>query len=396
MRRRTLRLFGAVLLMLIVQAPFAAAAAAAGPSGVAASGYELIDFQTGQVLLAHNPNLRLAPASTTKIMTALLTVMQGHLGRVVRVSRQAYGVEGSSAYLVPNQRLTLRELLYGLLLVSGNDAAVELAIADRGSVPAFVAEMNREARALGATHTTFLNPDGLYLPGHLTTAHDLALFTRAALTYPDFRTIDSSKSYYFPGVPKPYTLVNQNILLWNYPGAIGVKIGYTIQAQQSIVAAATRNGVTLIAVALHTNYTHMWQDPQTLLNWGFAQFHTLHLVSAGEDFAKAPRGDGRAVATGGFSWLLGQGQALPGVRVNYDWPEAWRAGQPVGEVVVGPQAKPLAVIPLVASAASPHKAAAGGMLPWAEGGLAAAAGLGIWQLHRRTRHRRYRLRIRRR
>ena len=397
MRRRCkFGLLGAALLLLIAQAPPAAAAAPAGPRGIAASGYELIDFQTGQVLLAHNPNLRLAPASTTKIMTALLTVMQGHLGRVVRVSKQAYGVEGSSAYLVPGQRLTLRDLLYGLLLVSGNDAAVELAIADSGSVPAFVARMNGEAKALGASHTTFLNPDGLYLPGHKTTAHDLALFTRAALTYPTFRTIDGAKSFYFPGVPKPYTLVNQNILLWNYPGAIGVKIGYTIQAKQSIVAAATRGGVTLIAVALHSDYTHMWQDPQTLLNWGFAHFHSLQLVSAGERFTKAPRGAGRAVAAGSFSWLMGPGQGLPQVKVLYDWPQAWRAGEPVGDVVVGPQTRPLAVIPLLASAPSPMKAAAGGMLRWAEGGLALAAVVGVWRLRRQKRRRRYRLRLRRR
>ncbi len=396
MRRRTLGLLGAALLILTTPSSPAAAAGVAGPSGIAASGYELIDFQTGQVLIAHNPNLRLAPASTTKIMTALLTVMQGQLGRMVRVSPQAYGVEGSSAYLVPNQRLTLRDLLYGLLLVSGNDAAVELAIAERGSVPAFVAEMNSEAKALGATHTTFLNPDGLYLPGHRTTAHDLALFTRAALTYPAFRTIDATKTFLFPGVPKPYSLVNQNILLWNYPGAIGVKIGYTIQAKQSIVAAATRQGVTLIAVALHSNYTHMWQDPQVMLNWGFANFHTLQLVSAGQVFARAPRGDGRAVATGGFAWLVGPGQSLPRMRATYAWPEAWRTGEPVGTLVVGPRANPLAVIPLVASAPSPLKPAAGGMLRWAEIGLFLAALIGFWRLRSNQHRRRYRLRFMRR
>ncbi len=394
MRRRALGFLGAVLLTML--APASPTAAASGPQGIAASGYELIDFQTGQVLVAHNPDLRLAPASTTKIMTALITVMQGHLGRWVRVSRQAYGVEGSSAYLVPDQRLTLRDLLYGLLLVSGNDAAVELAIADRGSVPAFVAEMNREARALGATHTTFLNPDGLYLPGHLTTAHDLALFTREALAYPSFRAVDATKTFKFPGVPKPYTLVNQNILLWNYPGAIGVKIGYTIQAKQSIVTAATRRGVTLIAVALRTNYTHMWQDPQVLLNWGFDNFHPRQLVTAGEKFGQAPQGHARAVATAGFSWLVGPGQALPAVTVRYDWPQAFRAGEPVGRIVVGPAREPLAVIPLVASAPSPLKAAAGGMLRWAEGGLVLAVVLGGWRLRRSGRRRRYRIRFIRR
>ncbi len=394
MRRSVLPVLGAALLTLLATASHAAAAS--GPKGIASSGYELIDLQTGQVLLAHGSYRRFAPASTTKIMTALLTVMQGRLGRVVRVSPQAYGVEGSSAYLVPDQKLSIRDLLYGLLLVSGNDAAVELAIAERGSVPAFVAAMNREARALGATGTTFVNPDGLYLPRHLTTPHDLALITRQALAYPAFRQIDATKVFRFPGVPKPYDLTNQNILLWNYPGAIGVKIGYTIQAHQSIVAAATRGGVTLIAVALHTNFTHMWADPQVMLNWGFANFHPIQLVSAGQLLGHAPNGHARARATGGFSWLIGPGQGLPPVRAVYGWPKAYRAGEPVGSLIVGEPARPLAVIPLVASAPSPLKAAAGGMLRWAEAGLFVAAAVGMWRLRTSRRRRRYRLRFSRR
>jgi D-alanyl-D-alanine carboxypeptidase (penicillin-binding protein 5/6) len=387
MRRSYLGLLGAALLMLLWPA---APVAAAGPRGIAASGYELMDLQTGQILLAHRSQLRLAPASTTKIMTALLTVMQGHLGHVVQVSRQAYGVEGSSAYLVPGQRLSIRDLLYGLLLVSGNDAAVELAIAEAGSVPAFVQRMNSEAKTLGATGTTFLNPDGLYLPRHLTTAHDLALITRQALAYPTFRNVDATKSFQFPGVPKPYTLVNQNVLLWNYPGAIGVKIGYTIQAHQSIVAAATRDGTTLIAVALHTDFQHIWLDPQVLLNWGFSHFHQLQVVKAGEPFGRAPTGTAHADATGGFAWLTGPGQTLPPVHVIHDWPKAYRAGEPVGRVVVGPRRAPLAVIPLVASGPSPLKAAAGGMLHWAEAGLALGVVIGGYRLRRSRRRRRYR------
>jgi len=394
MRRSVRLILGAALLAWLW--PAAPAAAASGPGGLAATGYELIDFQTGQVLLAHNPDLRLAPASTTKIMTALLTVRQGQLGRTVRVSKEAYGIEGSSAYLVPGQRLTVRQLLYGLLLVSGNDAAVELAIAESGSVPTFVREMNREAKALGSTHTTFLNPDGLYLPGHRTTAHDLALITRAALAYPSFRAVDAAKTFAFPGVPKPYTLVNQNLLLWNYPGAIGVKIGYTIQANHSIVAAATRDGVTLIAVAMHTDLQSLWTDPEALLTWGFRNFRQETVVRTGQVFGRAPTGSARAVTEAGFDWLVGPGQSLPPVTAHYAWPQGYRAGEPVGQVIVGPENAPLAVLPLLASAPSPLKAAAGPMTSWAAGALLLASLVGGWRLRRRLRRRRVRYRFVRR
>ncbi|MDA8345733.1 MAG: D-alanyl-D-alanine carboxypeptidase [Thermaerobacter sp.] len=347
-----IRTLAAVLLLCVIALPAQGAEAASSLPSVKGIGYELIDATTGQVLLAHNQNVRLAPASTTKIMTALLTVMHGDLQRTVTVSPQAYGVEGSSAYLVPGQKLTIRNLLYGLLLVSGNDAAVELAIAEAGSVPRFVAQMNAEAKKLGATNTTFLNPDGLYLPGHLTTAHDLALFTRAAFTYPAFRQIDAAKSFRFPGDPKPYTMYNQNLELWRYPGAVGGKIGYTVQAKQSIVTVATRGGVTLIAVVLHSDFYHMWTDPQNLLNWGFAHYRQVGVVQRGDVFGHAADG-ARAVATAGYSWLVGPGQTLPAIQATVHWPAVWRKGQPVGQVLVRLAADDLATIPLVASGPSP-------------------------------------------
>jgi len=312
----------------------------------------------------------------------------------VKVSPKAYGVEGSSVYLEPGQRLTLRALLYGLLLVSGNDAAVELAIAEAGSVPAFVARMNAEAKALGATGTTFENPDGLYLPGHMTTAHDLALITRAALSYPDFRRIDATRTFMFPGQPKPFELMNQNLLLWNYPGAIGVKIGYTVQAKNSIVAAATRHGVTLIAVALHTDVQHNWSDAETLLNWGFANFHPVLVVRPGQALARAPGGAARAVAAAGFAWLAGPGQAAPHVAVHVRWPSAWRAGEPVGMAVVGPKRSPLAVLPLTADGASPPPPPPSHAGLWyLAAGVLALLLLLAWRRRRRRRRRRYRLRF---
>ena len=242
-------------------------------------------------------------------MTALLTIMHGHLDRVVAVSPQAYGVEGSSVYLVPGQKLTVRDLLYGLLLVSGNDAAVELAIAVAGSVPRFVAMMNVEAKLLGATHTTFLNPDGLYLPGHRTTAHDLALIARAALAYPEFRKIIATRYFDFPGVPKPFMLTNQDALLWNYPGAIGAR---WLHGRGAVLhrRGSHPDGVTLLAVALHTDPSSLWSDPATLLNWGFANFQPRAVVLRGETFGRAHAGV-RARATAGFTGSSALGSRRP-------------------------------------------------------------------------------------
>ncbi len=392
---RTLAIFS--LLSFVAAAPAPRADAASGLPSVKGTGYELMDATTGQVLLAHNQNVRLAPASTTKIMTALLTVMHGNLSRTVSVSHQAYGVQGSSAYLVPGQKLTIRDLLYGLLLVSGNDAAVELAIAEAGSVPRFVAEMNAEAKKLGATHTTFLNPDGLYLPGHLTTAHDLALFTRAAYTYPAFRQIDGTKSFVFPGYPKPYTMYNQNLELWRYPGTVGGKIGYTIQAQQSIVTIATRNGVTLIAVVLHSDFYHMWSDPQQLLNWGFSNFRQVALVERGDAFGRTAKGGAKALATAGYSWLIGPGQPLPKVSAQVRWPKAWRKGQPIGQVQVSMAKDDLTTIPLVASSASPPPPKGNHVLLPAVAAIVVIGFAGVlWRRRMRRRRVRYRFVRRRR
>ncbi len=398
MRARLRQLASAALLLsLCVLQPGPSVQAASGLPSVKGIGYELMDATTGQVLLSHNANRRLPPASTTKIMTALLTVMRGDLSRTVTVSPQAAGVEGSSAYLKAGQRLTIKDLLYGLLLVSGNDAATELAIAEAGSVPAFVQQMNSEAKALGATHTTFLNPDGLYLSGHLTTAHDLALFTRAALVYPAFRQVDGTKTFRFPGDPKPFTMQNQNILLWNYPGTIGGKIGYTIQAKQSIVTVATRNGVTLIAVVLHSDFYHMWTDPQNLLNWGFSHFRQVALVKPGDAFGHT-RANARAEATAGYDWLVGPGQPLPQISAKVRWPAAWRSDQPVGQVKVALGGRDLATIPLAASAASPAPPPPRSHLlgpALAAFGAVGLVGI-VWRRRRRRRRVRYRLRIRRR
>lgn len=308
----------ALALVLVTSAP-ALATGAESPPAVTGRAAVLEDLTTGQILYAKNPDLSLAPASITKIMTALLALKYGPaLSTEISVPKQAYGVPGSSVYLVAGQRMTFRDLLYGLLLQSGNDAAVAVAILTAGSVPRFVAMMNAECAALGCTHTHFANPHGLPETGHYVSARDMALITRAAMAIPEFRTIVATKTYPFPGYPKPFTLINQNHLLWTYPGAIGVKIGYTNQARETIVGAARRGNLELAAIVLHTTFRGRWIDTASLLSWGFTHFQEVTLIDRGEvlGHVRAPSGkEVRLASSGSAVWVVPRG-TRPQVRIR--------------------------------------------------------------------------------
>ena len=187
----------------------------------------LIDRGTGMVLLCHNENEPLPMASTTKVMTALLALEKGNLDDVVTVGRNAYGVPGTSIYLNLGERITLRDLLYGLLLASGNDAAVAIAEHIGGSVEAFCAMMTERAAELGCENTVFVNPNGLPAEGHHTTAYDLALIAREAMKNETFREIVSTQRASIPWEGRSYDRVlnNKNRLLSDYEGATGIKTG---------------------------------------------------------------------------------------------------------------------------------------------------------------------------
>lgn len=242
----------------------------------------LMDAGTGQVLYAQNAAQPRPPASTTKIVTALLALEGGVLDQVVTVSPRAAAVGESSMGLFPHQRLTLRQLVYGALLCSGNDACVAIAEHLAGSEENFVWLMNVKARELGANSTTFRNPHGLPAPGHVSTAYDLALLARYALSHPVFREIVSTRYHSFPCPPwGVYHLHNTNRLLWSYPGAEGVKTGTTSEAGQCLVASASRGGRRLISVVLHSE--DRYADTVALLNYGFSAFREETLVEAGQE-----------------------------------------------------------------------------------------------------------------
>ncbi|SCY99153.1 D-alanyl-D-alanine carboxypeptidase family protein [Alkaliphilus peptidifermentans] len=209
----------------------------------------VIDASTGRILYENNIHEEMPMASTTKIMTALLAIENAPLDYVVKVPFEAQGIEGSSIYLKSSEEIKMIDLLYGLMLRSGNDAATAIAIELGGSVEDFATLMNKRAKELGANNTNFMNPHGLHHNEHYTTAHDLALITRAALNEPVFKEIVKTKLYVADRSTNQY-FSNKNKFLRLYDGGDGVKTGFTKRAGRCLVSSATRNEMQFIAVTL--------------------------------------------------------------------------------------------------------------------------------------------------
>lgn len=249
----------------------------------------LMDADSGRVLFEKNADEERLIASITKIMTALVALeATDDLDAAVTVKREYTLAEGSSMYLKAGEELSMRELLYGLMLSSGNDAALAVAGACAGEVETFVGWMNQRAESLGMTHTHFINPNGLNDENHYSTARDMALLTREALQNEVFAEIVSTRSITLG----ERTLTNHNKLLWRYEGAVGVKTGYTQMAGRTLVSAAERDGQTLIAVTL--NDPDDWADHAALLDWGFARWPEVRLCRAGKAVAQTAVTDGEA------------------------------------------------------------------------------------------------------
>ena len=240
----------------------------------------LLDCASGRVLYAREADRPSLIASTTKIMTALIVAEQCNPDARVRIPAEATGIEGSSLYLQPDEVLTVRELLYGMMLHSGNDAAVALAIFCAGDVGTFVDRMNQRAAQLELTHTQFANPNGLDDEHNRSTAEDLARLADAALENELFREIVSTKTY----TSGSRVMTNHNKLLWRYEGAIGVKTGYTRAAGRILVSAAERDGRRLVAVTI--NAPDDWNDHARLLDFGFSAFTEQVAAEAGQTLAE--------------------------------------------------------------------------------------------------------------
>lgn len=237
----------------------------------------VIDFDSGRVLFEKNAYIKRPMASTTKVMTAIIALENCDLNEVVTVSRNASLVQGSTINLAAGEKLTMKELMYGLLLRSGNDAAIAIAEHIGGSVDGFAQKMNDKARDIGAYNTRFTTPHGLDETGHYSTAYDMALIARYALKNPVFNDIVGTKSIQ---VGKR-TMSNTNEMLWGYEGADGVKTGYTGKAGRCLITSATRDGRRFISVVLFCDSRDQRAlSSKKILDYAFGKYFPQTLIKS--------------------------------------------------------------------------------------------------------------------
>jgi len=255
---------------------------------ISASSYCVIDSVTGRILYEKNAHTKRGMASTTKIMTAIVALENSDINSVATVSRKASYTEGSSLYLKAGEKMKVIDLVYGLMLNSGNDAAVVLAEHIGGSVENFANMMNETAQKIGAVSTSFTNPNGLYDDNHYTTAYELALITRYALKNEQFRQIVSTKKYTAQtvGDARKIYLSNHNKLLGSFDGCDGIKTGFTKKTGRCLVSSVTRDGWQAICVTL--NAADDWNDHKTLINKAFSEYKMQKLVSKGQYLKTLP------------------------------------------------------------------------------------------------------------
>lgn len=273
-----------VLLILLTGIPVYAQSL----SNITAKSAVVIEYETGKVIFAKNSEEKRAPASTTKIMTALVALdeMGEQLDILVPTSEKAATIGESSIWLVKGEILSLEDMLYGLLLNSGNDAAIAIAEKIGGSEEDFVHLMNAKAKSLGAKNTHFANPNGLPNKDHYTTAADLARITRCALNNPVFSSIVATKTKEVVWENHEWNrqLINTNKLLWYLDGANGVKTGYTEAAGHCLVSSVKRGDQQFIGVVL--NSENIWEDSKNLLEYAFANYKKIDLYNKGQEVAE--------------------------------------------------------------------------------------------------------------
>lgn len=269
-----------ILFVLLISFPSANLVSfAESPPSTSADQAILIEAESGRVLYEHNPHQEQRIASITKIMTAHLAVQHGNLDELVKISPEASVTEGSSLYLKAGQKVSLRDLIYGLLLRSGNDSAVAIAEHVSGSVEKFSDLMNEEAKRIGMKNSHFTNPHGLDLDDdHYSSSFDMALLTREALKDKQFAEIFGTKSHKGESVdPAPFWSNKHRLVTGMYPHATGGKTGYTKLAGRTLVTSAKRDGMTLIAVTIRAS--NDWNDHIQLFEYGFRNYHQTAILN---------------------------------------------------------------------------------------------------------------------
>lgn len=368
MRRGNAAVALAVLLALLACAlPASAPAAEAGRAQevprLAAKAWALIDARSGETIASHGAARRLLIASTTKLMTAWVAMRELPLDKIVRAAPYDAEIEESVMGLRDGQRISVRDLLYGLILLSGNDAAHALAVAAAGSEARFVRQMNRRAAALGLADTHYANPIGLDAPGNYSSAADLTTLTRHLLDDPAFARIADARSAVLRSVRPRRRIENLNQLLYMAPWATGVKTGHTWAAGYVLVGSGQRKGVELISAVIGAPTDEARFDGSlALLEYGFGQYRQRRPIRAGEDLANpAIRYSGGQLplrATRSVTVGLRRGQSLDvQVRAPAEVEGPIRRGARLGAATVLVDGRPAATVPLRAGRAIPAASA---------------------------------------
>jgi D-alanyl-D-alanine carboxypeptidase (penicillin-binding protein 5/6) len=344
-----------MLLALLAAGQLSIADAVAAPPRIDARAWELIDAHNGDVIASHAARRRLPIASTTKLMTAYLALHELPLNQMVRAAPYTPIYGESLLELRPGQRISVRDLLYGLILRSGNDAAYDLALAATGSEASFVRQMNRRAAALGLTDTHYANPIGLDEPGNYSSAGDLATLARRLLRIPAFARIADSRSAVLRSVRPRRRIETINHFLEERPWATGVKTGHTFAAAYVLVGSGRRKGVSLISALIGApTETERDEGTERLLEYGFSLYRRRTPVRAGQVFAtpsirysggELPLRAARRVTVG-----IRRGQSLrTEVRAPLEVEGPLRRGQILGRIVVRVDGRAAASVPLRAA-----------------------------------------------
>jgi len=353
------RLGVALLAALLAMLCLAAGAPAASKPQPQARAWALIDARTGAVLASHAAAERLPIASTTKLMTAYVAMQELPLDQVVRAAPYDAIYGESLLELRPGQRVSVRDLLYGLILRSGNDAAYDLALAAAGSQAAFVAEMNRRAAALGLADTHYANPIGLDQRGNYSSARDLATLSRRLMRDPAFARIADARSATLRSLRPPRRISTINELLLMAPWATGIKTGHTFDAGYVLVGSGRRKGVDLISVAIGAPTDEArYSDNLELLEYGFSQYRRRLPIRVGQDLVspsirysggELPLRAARSVAVG-----LRRGQRLEvEVRAPTEVEGPVRRGTALGRATVFVDGRPSTTVALRAGRTIP-------------------------------------------
>ncbi|SMC58161.1 D-alanyl-D-alanine carboxypeptidase family protein [Sporomusa malonica] len=311
---RQLTNLGRIFLMCLMFLPTVSLASNALPD-VTAKAAIVMEASTGKVLYEKNAEERRYPASTTKIMTLITALEYGKLDDVVTTSANAASTDGSSLWLTQGEQLKMLDMLYGIMLVSGNDATVAVAEHMSGSVEKFATLMTNKAHAIGAVNSNFTNTSGLPDERHYSTAYDLAKITAYGYKKPLFTQIVSTehKVVPWPGKDHDRDLYNENKMLWLYDGANGVKTGYTDAAGRCLVSAANRNGIQLIVVVLDSE--HMWDDSIKLLDYGFTQLKQVPVINRNDILKTVKIKDGK---TGDIKLIAANDISVPMAESEHD------------------------------------------------------------------------------